>query len=220
MTSSPVTSWQIDGEKLETVADFIFLASKITADADCSYEIKRCLLLGRKAMTILDSILKSRNMTLSTKVCIVKAMVFPLVMYGCESWTMRKAGCQRIGAFELWCLRLPWTARTNQSILKEINREYSLQGLMLMLKLQYFGHPMWRAGSLEKTLVLGKVEGRRRRGQQRMRWLDDVINSMDMSLSNLRGIVKDTDAWCVAVHGGSKESDTTEQQQQCWFWAL
>ena len=142
MTSSPVTSWQIDGEKLETVADFIFLASKITADADCSYEIKRCLLFGRKAMTILDSILKSRNMTLSTKVCIVKAMVFPLVMYGCESWTMRKAGCQRIGAFELWCLRLPWTARTNQSILKEINREYSLQGLMLMLKLQYFGHPM------------------------------------------------------------------------------
>ena len=143
MAWGPITSWQIDGK---TAAEFILRGFKITADGDCSYEIKRCLLLGRKAMTILDSILKSRNMTLSTKVCIVKAMVFPLVMYGCESWTMRKAGCQRIDAFELWCLRillrLPWTARTNQSILKEINREYSLQGLMLMLKLQYFGHPM------------------------------------------------------------------------------
>ena len=146
MASGPITSWQIDGERVGTMADFIFWGSKITADADCSYEIKTCLLLGRKAMTILDSILKRRNMTLSTKVRIVKAMVFPLVMYGCKSWTIRKAGCRRIDAFELWCwrilLRLPWTARTNQSILKEINREYSLQGLMLMLKLQYFGHLM------------------------------------------------------------------------------
>ena len=175
----PITSWQIDGEKMETVTDFIFLGSKITADADCSYEIKRCLLLGRKAMTILDSILKSRNMTLSTKVHIVKAMVFPLVVYGYESCTIRKAGCRRIDAFELWCwrilLRVPWTARSNQSIPKEINLEYSLQRLMLMLKLQYFGHLMWRASSLEKTLVLGKVEDRRR-GQQRMRWFDDVID--------------------------------------------
>ena len=147
---------------------------KITTDGDCSHEIKRCLLLGRKAMTNLDSILKSRDITLPAKVCLVKVMVFPVVMYGCEIWTIKKAECWRIDAFELWCwerlLRVPWTARrSNQSILKEINPEYSLEGLMLKLKLQYFGHLMQRANSLEKTLMLGKIEGGRRRGQQRMR---------------------------------------------------
>ena len=177
MASGPTTSWEIDGETVETVADFIFLGSKITADSDCSHEIKRCLLLGRKVMTNLDSILKSRDITLPTKVHLVKAMVFPVVMYGCESWTVKKAERQRIDAFELWCwrrlLRVPWTARrSNQFILKEISPEYSLEGLVLKLKLQYFGHLMRRADSLEKTLMLGKIEGRRRRGQQRMRWLD------------------------------------------------
>ena len=169
MASSPTTSWQIDGEAMETVRDFIFLGSKITADGDCSHEIKRYLLLGRKAMTNLDSVFKSRDITLPKKVHIVKAMVFPVVMYGCESWTVKKAEHRRIDAFELWCwrrlLRVPWTARRlNLSILKEINREYSLQGLMLKLKRQYFGHLMQRADSLEKTLMLEKIEGRRRRG--------------------------------------------------------
>ena len=170
MASTPITSWQIDGETMETVTDLIFLVSKITADGDCSHEIRRCLLLGRKAMTNLDSILKSRDITLPTKVCRVKAMVFPVVMYGCESWTVNKAECQRIDAFELWCwrrlLRVPWTARSNQSILKEISPEYSLEGLTLKLKLQYFGHLMQFFGtdSMEKTLMLGKIEGRRRRG--------------------------------------------------------
>ena len=173
---------------METVTDFISLGSKITADGDCSHEIKRCLLLGRKVMTNLDSILKSRDITLPTKVRPVKAMVFPVVMCGCESWTMKKAECRRIDAFELWCwrrlLRVPWTARrSNQSILKEISPEYSLEGLMLKLKLQYFGHLMRRADSFQ-TLMRGKVEGRRRRGQQRMRWLDGITDSMDMSLSN------------------------------------
>ena len=168
MASGPITSWQIDGETVETVVDFIFLGSKITADGDCSHEIKRCLRLGRKVMTNLDSMLKSRDVTLSTKVHLVKAMVFPVVMYGCESWTIKKAE-HRIDAFELWCwrrlLRVPWTARrSNQSILKEISPVCSLEGLMLRLKLQYFGHLMRRADSLEKTLVLGKIEGRRRRG--------------------------------------------------------
>ena len=154
---------------METVTDFIFLGSKVTADGDCSYEIKRRLLLGRKALTNLDSIIKSRDITLPTKICLVKAMVFPVVMYGCESWTIKKAECQRIDAFELWCwrrlLRVLWTARrSNQFILKEINPEYSLEGLMLKLKLQYFGHLMGRTNSLEKTLMLGKIEGRRRRG--------------------------------------------------------
>ena len=158
---------------METVADLIFLGSKITADGDCSHEIKRQLLLGRKVMTNLDSILKSRDIPLSTKVYLVKAMVFPVVMYGCESWTIKKAECRRIDAFELWCwrrlLRVPWTARrSNQSILKEIGPGCSLVGLMLKLKVQYFGHLMRRADSFEKTLMLGKVEGRRRRGQQRM----------------------------------------------------
>ena len=176
MTSGPITSWQIDGETLETVADFIFLGFKITADDDCSQEIKRRLLLGRKAMTKLDNILKRQHITLPTKVHLVKAMAFPVVMYGCESWTIKKAECRRIDAFELWCwrrlLRVPWTARrSNQSILKEISPKYSLKGLMLKLKLQYFGHLMRRTDSLEETLMLGKIEGRRRRRQQRMRWL-------------------------------------------------
>ena len=180
MASGPRTSWQIDGEKMGTVTDLIFF-SKITADGDCSHEIKRCLLLGRKALTNIDSIVKSRNITLPTKVCLVKAMVFPVVMYGCERWTIKKAECQQTDAFELWCwkrlLRVPWTARrSSQSILKEISPEYSLEGLMLKLKLQYFGHQMQRTDSLEKTLMLGKIEGRRRRGQQRMRWLDGIIN--------------------------------------------
>ena len=166
MASDPITSWQIDGEILETVAEFIFSGSKITADGDCSQEIKRCLVLGNKVVTNLESILKSRDITLSTKVCLVKAMVFPVVIYGCESWTIKKAECQRIDAFELWCwrrlLRVPWTARRpNQSILKEISPGCSLEGLMLKLKLQYFGHLMRRADSFEKTLMLGKIEGRR-----------------------------------------------------------
>ena len=173
MASGPITLWQIDGETMETVTDFTFLGSKITADGDCSHEIKRRLLLGRKIMTNLESILKSRDITLPTKVHLVKGMVFPVVMYGCESWTIKKAERQRIDAFELWCwrrlLRVPWTARRSyQSILKEISPEYSLEGLMLKLKLQYFGHLMRRADSFEKTLILGKIEGRRRRGQQRM----------------------------------------------------
>ena len=169
MASGPITSWQIDGETVETVADFIFLGSKITTDGDCSHEIKRHLLLGKKVMTNLDSILKSRDITLPTKVRLVKAMVFPVVMYGCESWTIKKAEHQRIDAFQLWCwrrlLRVPWTSRTsNQSILKEFSPRCSLEGLMLKLKLQYFGYLMQRADSFKKTLMLGKIEGRRIRG--------------------------------------------------------
>ena len=171
MASGPFTSWQIDGETVETVSDFVFLGSNITADGDCSHEIKRCLLFWRKVMTKLDSILKSRDITLSTKVHLVKAMVFPVVTYGYESWTIKKAEHRRIDGFELWCwrrlLRVPWTARrSNQSILKEISPGCSLEGLMLKLKLQYFGHLMRRADSFEKALVLGKTEGRRRRGWQ------------------------------------------------------
>ena len=173
MASDPITSWEIDGKTVETVSDFIFLGFKITADGDCSHEIKRLLLLGRKVMTNLDRILKSRDITLSTKVHLVKGMVFPIVMYGCESWTVKKAEHRRIDAFELWCWRrlwrVPWTARRcNQSILKEIIPGCSLEGLMLKLKLQYFGHLM-RSDFLEKTLMLGKVEGWRRRGRQKMR---------------------------------------------------
>ena len=168
MASSPITSWQIDGETVETVADFIFLGSKITADGDCSHQIRRCLLLGREVMTNLDSILKSRDITLPTKVRLVKAMIFPVVMYGCESWTIKKAECRRIGAFELWCwrrlLRVPWTARRSNQFILKTRPGCSLEGLMLKLKLQYFGHLMCRADSFEKTLMLGKTEGRRRRG--------------------------------------------------------
>ena len=174
MASGPITSWQIDGETVETVSDFIFSGSKITADGDCSHEIKRRLLLGRKVMTNLDSILKNRDITLPTKVRLVKAMVYPVVMYGCGSWTIKKAERRRIDAFELWCwrrlLRVPWTARrSNQSILKEISPGISLEGLMVKLKLQYFGHLMPRADSFEKILMLGKIEGGRRTGRQRMR---------------------------------------------------
>ena len=176
MASGPITSWQIDGETVETVSDFIFWGSKITADGDCSHEIKRCLLLGRKVMTKLDSIFKSRDITLPTKVRLVKAMVFPVIMHGCERWTVKKAEHWRIDIFELWCwrrlLRVPWTPRrSNQSILREISPGCSLEGLMLKLKLQYFGHLMWRTDFLE-SMMLGKIEGGRRRGWQRMRWLE------------------------------------------------
>ena len=196
MASSLITSWRTYWETMETVRNVIFLVSKITADGDCSHEVKRHLLLGKKVMTNLDSILKSRDIILSTEVCLVKAMVFSVVMYGHESWIIKKAEHWRTDAFELWCgrrlLRVLWTARrSNQSILKEISLEYSLEGLMLKLKFQYFGHLMWRTDSLKKTLMLGKIDGRRRRGQQRMRWLYGITDLMDMSLIKLREMVMD-----------------------------
>ena len=209
MTSGPITSWQIDWETVETVADFIFLGSKVNADGNCSHEIKRLLLLGRKVMTNLDNILESRDITLQTKIHLVKAMVFPVVMYECESWTIKKAECRRIDAFELWCWRrllgVPWIARrSNQSILKEIGPRCSLEGLMLKLKLQYFGHLMQRADSFEKTLMLGGIGGRRRRGRQRMRWLNGITDSVDMGLGRFQQLVIDREAWHAAVDGVTK----------------
>ena len=205
MASGPITSWQIDGETVETVSDFIFGDSKITADGDCSHEIKRCLLLRRKVMSNLGSILKIRDITLPTNVHLVKAMVFPVVIYGCEIWTGKKAKCQKIVTFKLWCcrrlLRVSWTARrSKQSILKEISPECSLEGLTVKLKLQDFGHLMRRVD----TLVLGGIGGRRRRGRQRIRWLDVITDSMGMGLGRLQELVMDREAWCTAIHWVAK----------------
>ena len=217
MASGSITSWQIEGENVEAATYFLFLGSKITVDGDCSHEIRRQLLLGRKAMTNLDSVLKSRDITLPTKVHTVKAMVFPVVTHGCESWTIKRAEQQRIDAFKLWCwrrlLRVPWTPRrSNQSVLQEINLEYSLGGLILKLKLQYFGHLMQTADSLEKSLVLGNIEGRRRREHQRTRWLESITSTMDMNLGKLQEMVRNKKAWCAAVHKAAKTQTRMRDQ--------
>ena len=206
MASGPTTSWEIDGE---TVSNFIFLGPKITTDGDCSHEIKRRLHLGRKVMTNLDSIFKSRDITLPTKVHLFKAMFFPVVMYGCESWTVKKPEHRRIDAFELSCwrslLRVPWTVRrSNQSILKEISPGMSLEEMILKLKLQYFGHLMRSFDSLEKTGMLGGIGGRRRRGRLRMKWMDGIADSMDVNLSEFRELVRDREAWRAAIHRVTK----------------
>ena len=223
MASSPITSWEVDGETMETVSDFIFLGSKITADDDCSREIKRCLLLGRKVMISLASIFKSRNITLPTEVRLVKAMVFPVVMYGCESCTVKKAEHWRIDAFKLWCgkrlLRIPWTSRRpNQSILKVISPGCSLEGVMLKLKLWYFGHLMRRADSLEKTLMLGGIVGRRRRGTTEDEMVKGITDLMDMSLSEPRELVMDREAWHATVHRVAKSwTQLTDWTELNWI---
>uniref|UniRef100_A0A803T8A9 Reverse transcriptase domain-containing protein n=1 Tax=Anolis carolinensis TaxID=28377 RepID=A0A803T8A9_ANOCA len=209
MATRPIDNWQIEGENVEAVTDFIFLGAKITADADCSQEIRRRLLLGRRAMANLDKILKSRDITLATKVRIVKAMVFPIATYGCESWTIRKAERKKIDAFELWCwrkiLRVPWTARrSNQSILQEIMPDCSLEGRILEAKLKYFGHIMRRQESLEKIMMLGKMKGKRKRGRPRARWMDGILEVTGSTLKELGAVTADGELWCGLVHEVTK----------------